>query len=91
VNDPMPMKIMTKKPDEQLYVRISPPTITPTDFIVKNLYRVAKVSSLSDVEQGKLGHDLIFIELDGKINVVNAADVEYISAREYFEGVLKHG
>lgn len=74
-----------------MYVRIFPCKITPNEFVVNNLNRVAKVTALPNAKEGELGYGLVFIELDGNDSVVDDKDVEFITEKEYFAGKLKHG
>jgi len=83
--------ITTEAPEEQLYVRIFPCSITPNEFVRNNLNRVAKVLAVPVAEDGELGHDIIFIEIDGDTKVVNRKDAEFITEKEYFQGKLAHG
>lgn len=83
--------ITTEAPEEQLYVRIFPCSITPNEFVSNNLNRVAKVLALPIAEEGELGHDIVFIELDDETKVVNRTDTEFITEKEYFKGMLEHG
>ena len=82
------MTINTTKPDKQLYVRIFPCSITPNSFVASNINRVAKVTSLPDAEEGELGAELIFVELDGATKVLDKKDTELITEKEYFKGML---
>ena len=84
-------KIHTIKPEEQLYVRIFPCSITPNGFAVHNLNRVAKVTAIPDAKEGELGYDLIFIELDNEPKCVDKKDTTFITEKEYFTGKLKNG
>lgn len=84
-------KINTVKPEEQLYVRIFPCSIPPSGFVAYNLNRVAKVTALPDTKDGELGHGMVFIELDDIPKVIDNRDVEFITEKEYFQGVLKYG
>lgn len=84
--------ITTEKPEEQLYVRIFPCSITPNAFVVSNLNRVAKVTAVPiAASKDELGYDLVFIELDGEPKVIDKKDVEFITEKEYFQGKLRHG
>jgi hypothetical protein len=78
-------------PDDKKYVRIFPCSIEPNKFVRNNLNRVAKVTALPETVEGDLGHDLIFIEMDGDPKCLDRKDTEYITEKEYFEGILKHG
>ena len=77
--------------DDEKYVRIFPCSITPNAFVRGNINRVVKVTALPNTEEGDLGHELIFVELDGEPKVLDIKDTVFITEKEYFEGVLKHG
>lgn len=84
----MTININTVTPYKQLYVRIFPCSITPNSFVTGNINRVAKVISLSDAEEGELGSELIFVELDGGTKVLDKKDTIFITEKEYFKGML---
>lgn len=78
-------------PNDKKYVRIFPCSITPNKFVRANINRVVKVTALPNAKEGELGHDLVFVELDGEDKVIDRKDTEFITEKEYFEGLLKHG
>lgn len=82
--------IETVKPDEPMYVRIFPCSITPIPFVRGNINRVAKVEAVTDTAD-PLSPDMVFIELDGETKVIDKKDVQFITEKEYFAGMLKHG
>ena len=87
----MTLTINTFKPKEKLYVRIFPSTLTPNSFVMNNLNRVAKVCALPDGDEDTLGAGMVFIEFENEVKVINSKDVEFITEKEYFQGMLKHG
>jgi len=79
------------------FIRIVPRSITAMAFVVDNADRCFTVISTVSNDEG---YDMVIVDYDRKATtqptndstiILDERDIEYITEKEYFEGILKHG